>query len=48
MNLDKLSDTKFDIEIAREKIERNFDFLMNDYMESIEKRAIQQLREIIL
>ena len=48
MNVDKLSNTKFDIEIAREKIERNFDFLMNDYMQSIENRAIEQLKEIIL
>ena len=48
MNLDNLIHKDFDVDQAKEKIERNFDFLMNDYMESIETRAEQQLGKIIL
>ena len=35
------------IAVAKEKVERNYDFLMNDYMQSIEDRASKQLKEII-
>jgi hypothetical protein len=47
MNLETITSDDFDVEIAKEKAERNYDFLMNDYMQSIEDRANKQLREII-
>ena len=47
MNLETVTSNNFDVSIAKEKAERNYDFLMNDYMQSIEDRARKQLREII-
>ena len=47
MNLKTINSNDFDVSIAKEKAERNYDFLMNDYMQSIEDRARKQLREII-
>jgi hypothetical protein len=47
MNLESITSDDFDVEVAKEKAERNYDFLMNDYMQSIEDRARKQLREII-
>ena len=47
MNLGTITSDDFDVEIAKEKTERNYDFLMNDYMQSIEDRANKQLREIV-
>ena len=47
LNYETITSKDFDIAVAQEKIERNFDFLMNDYMQSIEDRARTQLREII-
>ena len=47
MNLETITSNDFDVAVAKEKVERNYDFLMNDYMQSIEDRARKQLREII-
>lgn len=47
LNLPILLDKNFNVDSARDTIKMNFDFLMNDYMHSIENRAIEQLREII-
>ena len=47
MNLETITSNDFNIGVAKEKVERNYDFLMNDYMQSIEDRARKQLREII-
>jgi hypothetical protein len=47
MNLETITSNDFDVAVAKEKAERNYDFLMNDYMQSIEDRAREQLREII-
>ena len=47
MNLESIISANFDIGVATDKVERNYDFLMNDYMQSIEDRASKQLKEII-
>jgi hypothetical protein len=47
MNLKTISSDDFNVDIAKEKSERNYDFLMNDYMQSIEGRARKQLSEVI-
>ena len=46
-NILMLTDNNFNVKVAIEKTERNFDFLMNDYMQSIEHRAHKQLTKII-
>lgn len=48
LNIKTLNNNNFNIDVAKEKTERNFDFLMNDYMQSIEHRARTQLTKIIL
>ena len=47
MNLESIISADFDVGVAKDKVERNYDFLMNDYMQSIEDRASKQLKEII-
>ena len=42
MNLETITSNDFDVAVAKEKVERNYDFLMNDYMQSIEDRARKQ------
>ena len=48
MNIDLLTNENFSVETVKEKTERNFDFLMNDYMQSIEDRATTQLAKIVV
>jgi len=48
LNLETLTSTNFNVDAAKEKTERNYDFLMNDYMQSIEDRARDQLTKIIV
>ena len=43
MNLESIISADFDVGVAKDKVERNYDFLMNDYMQSIEDRAREWL-----
>ena len=47
LNLPMMQDPDWDVSAAVDKVERNFDFLMNDYTKSIEQRAQKQIYQIM-
>jgi len=47
LNLPMMQDPDWDVGAAVDKVERNFDFLMNDYTKSIEQRAQKQIYQIM-
>ena len=44
LNWERITDSEWDVDAAQENAEYNFDFLMNDYAESIEQRCLAQLK----
>ena len=48
INMPVITADDFDASGSKLKAERNYDFLMNDYMKSIEQRAEQQLTKVIV